>query len=110
MYSVKQITNILMDAAERCNWKNLGFSREPFSVSVTFGDSFMPLRSDEKVGFSYHSYSANAWCYRYFDGKDAVDIKDQEEWLKEVDRNFWTICGVHLDMNAAENKTAACGD
>lgn len=104
--TVRQITNILSNAAERCNWKNIGFEREPRSVEVHFGKNYM-LDEDETV--ECHSFYANKWLFlEYFDGK-AHEVSE-EDWFKGVERYFWNICGVHLDMTATENKTAACGD
>ena len=109
MYSVKQIAEILTDAAERCNWQYIGINREPNEARALFAGVFLPADKKDDLGFDYHSFSATSWCYYFCDGKVLHELTE-EEWFKAVDEHFWKICGVHLDMNSAENKTATCGD
>lgn len=105
MYTLQQTINIIMDAAERCGWKNFGLERDPREVSIRFHDAFI----DGESNIGNHSFSANKWHHYYYDGKELSEISE-EMFFEGVDKYLWTVCGIHLDMNAAENKTAACGD
>lgn len=95
--SVRQVTNMLTDAAERCSWKNIGFERTPKSIDIRFSDNYM----DEPANIGTHSFSYNTWWYNEYDGNDLKQISE-DEWLEKVDRYLWTLCGVHLDKTKAE--------
>ena len=94
-----EVAEILTDAAIRCDWRNIGFDRTPYHVAVFFGAAFMPGDEDIK----YHKFGLDFNGYNeYFD--DEIHYISEDEWFKEVDRYFWTICGVHLDINAANRQ------
>lgn len=96
-----EVAEILTDAAIRCNWRNIGFSRTPYHVDVFFGAVFMP--GDEDIKYHKFGLDLNGYC-DYFD--DEMHFISEDEWFKRVDRYFFDICGIHLK----DRETAACGD
>lgn len=98
-FSVRQITAIITDAAERCDYSKIGVDRNPHSISVRFSDNYI-YGDDMKIGTHDFSFDRSLF-YCEYDGNDLKQISE-DDWFKEVDRYFWTVCGVHLDITAAE--------
>lgn len=105
MYTLQQTTNILMDAVERCNWENVGFERSPQEVAIRFSDNFI----DDESHIGWNAFSATKFNYYYYDGKELNELRE-ELFFEGIDKYLWMVCGIHLDMNAADRETAACGD
>lgn len=100
-FSVRQVTAIITDAAERCGYSKIGVERNPHEVSVQFSDNYI---YGESLNIGTHNFSFNrSLFYNEFDGEELNTISE-EQWFSEVDRYFWTVCGVHLDMTAADKE------
>ena len=100
-FTVRQVTDIITDAAERCDYNKIGIDRNPHSISIRFSDYYI-CGEDMNIGTHDFSFDRSLF-YNEYDGNNLKRISE-DDWFREVDRYFWTVCGVHLDINAANRQ------
>lgn len=103
MYTLKQATNILAKAAERAEYKHIGFTRSPIEVSVQFREAFLEDKPELKP-FTARTFSVSRiGCYYEYDGNTGKLTEiDENTFFDKIDYYLNLICGVHLEMTEGE--------
>ena len=100
--SLKQATNILAKAAERAEYKHIGFTRSPIEVSIQFHEAFLDDRPELKP-FPARTFSfTRNGCYQYKGETCKLTEIDKKTFFDLVDSYLAQICGVHLEMADAD--------
>ena len=104
MYTLKQATNILAKAAERAEYKHIGFTRSPIEVSVQFHEAFLEDRPELKP-FTTRTFSfTRNGCYSYNGDMGKLTELDEKTFFDTVDYYLNQVCGVHLELTDADQR------
>lgn len=103
MYTLKQATNILAKAAERAEYKHIGFTRSPIEVSIQFHEAYLDDKPELKP-FTARTFSVSRiGCYYEYSGNTGKLTEiDEKTFFDKVDYYLAQICGIHLEMADAD--------
>jgi len=102
----KKVSDIITDAAIKANFKQISFLRNRQEVAVVFSNLFLDDSAERQKDEFYVKFTCEldyrGSRYSKWDDRKTTYITE-DEWFAELDGYFYSICGIHLNI---EEKTA----